>query len=57
MTAKLTASDAAPLDYFGHSVAVSDTDETVLVGAYQDDDESTKLRRFRFGVHIREACR
>ena len=40
-TAKLTAPDAAPLDYFGHSVAVSvDTDsETVLVGAYQDDDE------------------
>ena len=37
LTAKLTASDAAPLDYFGHSVAVSG--DTVLVGAYQDDDE------------------
>ena len=40
LTAKLTASDAAAMDYFGHSVAVSvDTDsETVLVGAYQDND-------------------
>ena len=37
LTAKLTASDAAQLDYFGHSVAVSV--DTVLVGAYQDDDE------------------
>ena len=45
LTAKLTASDAASLDYFGHSVAVSvDTDsETVLVGAYQDNDEVNDL--------------
>ncbi len=36
-TAKLTASDGAALDYFGYSVAVDG--DTVLVGAYQDDDE------------------
>ncbi len=36
-TAKLTASDSAALDYFGYSVAVDG--DTVLVGAYQDDDE------------------
>ncbi len=35
--AKLTASDSAALDYFGYSVAVDG--DTVLVGAYQDDDE------------------
>ena len=35
--AKLTASDGAALDYFGYSVAVDG--DTVLVGAYQDDDE------------------
>ena len=40
-TAKLTASDAAALDYFGHSVAVSG--DAVLVGAYQDDDEVNNL--------------
>ena len=37
-TAKLTASDGAALDYFGYSVAVDG--DTVLVGAYQDDDEN-----------------
>ncbi len=36
-TAKLSASDGAALDYFGYSVAVDG--DTVLVGAYQDDDE------------------
>ena len=36
-TAKLTASDGAALDYFGYSVAVDG--DTVLVGAYRDDDE------------------
>ena len=36
-TANLTASDGAALDYFGYSVAVDG--DTVLVGAYQDDDE------------------
>ena len=36
-TAKLMASDGAALDYFGYSVAVDG--DTVLVGAYQDDDE------------------
>ena len=35
--AKLTASDSAALDYFGYSVAVDG--DTVLVGAYLDDDE------------------
>ena len=39
--AKLTASAGAALDYFGHSVAVSG--DTVLVGAYQDDDEAADL--------------
>ena len=38
-TAKLTASDGAALDYFGYSVAVDG--DTVLVGAYQDDDEES----------------
>ena len=36
-TAKLTASYGAALDYFGYSVAVDG--DTVLVGAYRDDDE------------------
>ncbi len=40
-TARLTPSDGARLDYFGHSVAVSG--DTVLVGAYQDDDEVADL--------------
>ena len=34
--AKLTASDAAALDLFGYSVAVSGN--TAIIGAYQDDD-------------------
>ena len=38
-SAKLTADDRAPGDYFGYSVAVDDG--TVLVGAYQDDDKGT----------------
>ena len=39
--AKLTAPDGAALDYFGQSVAVDGN--TVLVGAYQDDDEDDEL--------------
>ncbi len=39
--AKLTASDGEALGYFGQSVAVSG--DTVLVGAYQDDDEGNDL--------------
>ena len=39
--AKLTASDGDALDYFGYSVAVSGN--TVLVGAYLDDDENNDL--------------
>lgn len=35
-TAKLTASDGAPEDFFGRAVSVSD--DTVVVGAYGDDD-------------------
>ena len=35
--AKLTASDAAEWDYFGYSVSVSDN--TVVVGAVEDDDK------------------
>ncbi len=34
--AKLTASDAAPADEFGHAVAISG--DTILVGAYKNDD-------------------
>jgi len=34
--AKLTASDAAPFDFFGASVSVSD--DMIVVGAYGDDD-------------------
>ena len=37
-TAKLTASDGAALDNFGYSAAVDG--DTVLVGAYQDDEEN-----------------
>jgi len=33
---RLTASDAAAADYFGHSVSVSG--DTVVIGAYSDDD-------------------
>ena len=35
-TAKLTASDGAPDDYFGRSVGMSEN--TAAVGAYGDDD-------------------
>ena len=38
-TAKLTASDKAVSDEFGHSVAVDG--DTVVVGAYQDDDNGS----------------
>ena len=34
--AKLSATDAAPFDYFGHSVAISGN--TALIGAWGDDD-------------------
>ena len=34
--AKITSSDAAPGDWFGHSVAISG--DTAIVGAYSDDD-------------------
>lgn len=37
--AKLTADDAGTYDYFGYSVAVSG--DTILVGAYGDNDPST----------------
>ena len=38
LTAKLIASDAARGDEFGISVAVDDDEETIVVGAYLDDD-------------------
>ncbi len=38
-TAKLTAADGAAYDYFGSSVAVSG--DTVVVGAYGDDDKGS----------------
>ncbi len=38
LTAKLIASDAARGDEFGISVAVADDDDTIVVGAYLDDD-------------------
>ena len=37
--AKLTASDGGPYDWFGDSVALSD--DTILIGASQDDDGGT----------------
>ncbi|MDR4469907.1 MAG: FG-GAP repeat protein [Nitrospira sp.] len=37
--AKLLASDGATNDFFGYSVAVAD--DTVVVGAYQDDDQGS----------------
>ena len=37
--AKLTASDGAPTDFFGLSVALSA--DTALIGAYRDDDRGT----------------
>jgi hypothetical protein len=37
--AKLTASDGAAYDFFGRSVAISG--DTVVVGAYNDDDKGT----------------
>ncbi len=36
--AKLTASDAAPTDYFGYSVSIDG--DLVLIGAYGDDDHA-----------------
>ncbi len=38
-TAKLTAADGAALDGFGYSVAI--VGDTVVVGAYEDDDKGT----------------
>ncbi len=38
----LTASDAAPLDWFGLSVSISEDGNTVLVGAQNDDDLGSK---------------
>ena len=38
-TAKLTASDGSANDYFGHNVSISG--ETVVVGAFQDDDNGS----------------
>ncbi len=38
LTAKLIASDAARGDAFGISVAVDDNEDTIVVGAYLDDD-------------------
>ncbi|ELZ31397.1 putative cell wall-anchored protein [Halogeometricum pallidum JCM 14848] len=35
---KLTASDGAANDFFGHSVSISGDGSTALVGAYSDDD-------------------
>ena len=35
--AKLTANDGAGSDYFGYSVSIDD--DTVVIGAYQDDDK------------------
>ena len=40
IAAKLTASDGAPFDYFGHMVRVDG--ETVVVGAYMDDDNGSE---------------
>ena len=42
-TAKLTASNAATGDYFGHSVAVDEDKDTIVVGASGDDGSSTEF--------------
>lgn len=39
LQAKLTAADAAPSDHFGYSVGIDG--DTVVVGAFQDDDKGT----------------
>ena len=39
---KLTASDAAESDYFGYSVSMSGDGNSVVVGAYSDDDNGTE---------------
>ncbi|MEE8155822.1 MAG: dockerin type I domain-containing protein [Phycisphaerales bacterium] len=39
---KITASDAAPLDFFGWSVSISEDGNAVLVGATSDDDLGSK---------------
>ncbi|CAK0851728.1 unnamed protein product [Prorocentrum cordatum] len=39
---KLVASDGAPMDFFGLSVAVSSDGARVVVGAYYDDDQGSK---------------
>jgi len=56
--AKLTASDAASLDEFGHSVSVSG--DVAVVGAYQDDDAglnsgSAYVFRWDGGTWVEEA--
>ncbi len=38
-TAKLTASDGATSDYFGHALVISG--DTIIVGAYGDDDDGS----------------
>ena len=38
---KLTASDGAANDYFGWTVDISEDGNTILVGAYGDDDSHT----------------
>jgi hypothetical protein len=39
--AKLEASDAQLSDWFGNSVSISDDGNTIVIGAYQEDDTAT----------------
>jgi uncharacterized repeat protein (TIGR01451 family) len=50
---KLTASDAAPFDVFGRSVAISDG--TVVVGAIRDDDAGTDSGSAYVYLNVTEA--
>jgi len=40
--AKLVAIDGAPDDYMGNGNAVSISDDTLVIGAFGDDDKGTK---------------
>ena len=48
-TAKLTAADGAPGDWFGRSVAISEDGNTVVVGSYRDDGHGSAYVFVRSG--------
>ena len=51
---KLTAGDGAEGDYFGSSVSIDG--DTVVIGAYSDDDKGIQ-QRVRVRVHARHGRR